>query len=140
MNRAIELHDSEIECATMHGTEVHVRFSVAYVHDSDGKPGIDDGTGWFQRAIFKLKSAELVLPEVKWPLRIYDGSLVVADTTYPNMIPIPLNGGSKIRLTIQGHEKSGNGEWKEFSIVGYEGSVELEGNRESVEVFSRRPT
>lgn len=46
-NRLIELHDSDVLDVTLDGDDVVIAMS-AYVHESEGRPGIDAGTGWTQ--------------------------------------------------------------------------------------------
>ena len=47
-NAAIELHDSSVTAIRMEGSDVVIDLD-AYVHVSEGAPGIDAGTGWTQR-------------------------------------------------------------------------------------------
>jgi hypothetical protein len=53
-NRAIEIHDSEVESLLIDVGQVVLEFSSAYIHQSDGRPAIDAGIGWTQRAVIRV--------------------------------------------------------------------------------------
>jgi hypothetical protein len=44
-NRAFELHDSDVTAVSWVGSELHLEME-AYVHASNGVPGVDGGSGW----------------------------------------------------------------------------------------------
>ena len=100
MNRAIELHDTEVVGITTVGDQVIV-FLDAYVHQSAGRPGRHPGTGWGQAAVllFRRGSLEGDLPES--PVYIKSGSLILGETESPNLIPIPLDHVGPVTLSIR---------------------------------------
>lgn len=55
-NRAVELHDSQVISVRLEGGTCVIELA-AYVHDSDGTPGVDAGTGWTQAAQLTLHGA-----------------------------------------------------------------------------------
>ena len=87
-NRAVELHDSEV--ATIfyfYGVAVLV-FSHAYIHQSEGSPGRDAGSGWWQRAELVIQNAtEIELPEV-WSCEVSDGSLYLDGSSTATCSPV----------------------------------------------------
>jgi hypothetical protein len=50
MNQAIELHDSDLGEVRLSVKGLTIGLAPAYVHRSEGRVGIDPGTGWTQRA------------------------------------------------------------------------------------------
>ena len=47
----VELHDSELAILWYEQNgEAILIFSDLYIHESEGRPGVDEGIGWFQRA------------------------------------------------------------------------------------------
>jgi len=72
-NWAIEIHDSEIDSIAVIGDYVVLNFSSAYIHESEGRPGFDEGSGWTQRTSIVFISRRLRLPlslarHPVWPL------------------------------------------------------------------------
>src|SRR4029077_7988080 len=88
-NRAIEFHDSTFDGLEKDRTNVTLRFSAAYIHESNGKPGLDAGSGWIQEARLHIAGASLSgeIPEL--PRDLWDGSIRLGDELY-QMTPIPL--------------------------------------------------
>jgi len=100
MNSGIELHDSTISRIDQTGSIVEIEFSPAYVHKSEGKPGIDAGTGWVQAARVRFTGASLsgdrpLLPEI-----LSDGSLRVGVHVHANWLPIPLLASEPVELQL----------------------------------------
>jgi hypothetical protein len=48
MNCALELHDSRVDSISIDQRELTLKFSAAYLHVSEGVPGVDAGSGWVQ--------------------------------------------------------------------------------------------
>jgi hypothetical protein len=95
MNSALEFHDSEVRTVVGASGSLQVVFSSAYVHKSEGQPGINDGAGYTQ-------PAELVFSEATWegvsPLcsgRISDGLLVVNGSSM-SLVPLPFSASGKV--------------------------------------------
>src|SRR4051812_39422815 len=57
MNAAIELHDSNVKVTECSNGDFRIEFSGAYVHRSEGVPGVDPGTGHIQPAEIVFSSA-----------------------------------------------------------------------------------
>lgn len=88
MNSALELHDSDVSVVHGVGGTLRVLFSSAYVHRSDGRPGIDPGAGYVQLAeiVFSGASWRGLSPECAGPLS--DGVLTVSGEAR-SLIPLP---------------------------------------------------
>ena len=100
VNSIIELHDSTVaEFATLDGAVI-VHFLPAYLHKSEGRPGVDSGTGWVQEArlIFADASASGISPEL--PCDAIDGELVVGEERHDNEIPVPLEVTAPAQLRL----------------------------------------
>ena len=132
-NRAVELHDSEV--ATIfyfYGAAVLV-FSHAYIHQSEGSPGRDAGSGWWQRAELVIQNAtEVELPEV-WSCEVSDGSLYLDGVEYSNLFPssLPSHESAKIRLQV----RDANGNYSVVEIAGGKAQFTLLGEPQYAEEF-----
>jgi hypothetical protein len=51
MNSLIELHDSRVSNVTRGAGTVTIRFDPPYLHNSEGRPAVDPGTGWIQKHV-----------------------------------------------------------------------------------------
>ena len=102
MNQMIELHDSKIAVIWFDNEAARLIFSHAYIHQSEGEPGLDKGTGWSQRAELVLGEATKIDVPSSWPLTIYDGSIELSGVVHDNQIPIPLmhDGSVKLKLDV----------------------------------------
>jgi len=89
VNTIIEIHDSTIAAIARVGATVVVHFQPAYLHKSEGRPGVDPGTGWVQevRLIFADAAISGDWPEL--PCDVMDGEMTVGGERYPNWIPVP---------------------------------------------------
>jgi hypothetical protein len=54
-SRKIEIHDSELMSFEVSDDHIILELSPAYIHMSDGRPGIDVGTGWIQNAVIRVR-------------------------------------------------------------------------------------
>lgn len=88
MNKSIELHDSKLDAIITVGAEVIVSLSPAYVHSSEGRPGIDAGSGWLQSATLALGEGSLRVMPAQLPTAIAGGFIRLRSEPRDNMIPI----------------------------------------------------
>ena len=125
-NRAIEFHDSTLDSVQVDGTNLTIRFSAAYIHESNGKPGLDAGSGWTQEALIHMKGASVEGTIHELPCNLWDGSLRLGGDLF-EMIPIPLayEGGIEINLEQDG----------KMRITGTHVHLELVGKAIYVEQF-----
>ena len=57
-SRCIEIHDSVLKQISHSETETRLHLS-AYMHQSEGIPGQDPGSGWIQEAVLHLRGAQV---------------------------------------------------------------------------------
>src|SRR5277367_1401136 len=90
VNTVIEIHDSRVVEINGSNGIVAVHFKPAYLHKSEGRPGIDVGTGWSQEAKLFFSKATVGGDFPDWPCDIMDGEIVVDGERHDNLIPVPL--------------------------------------------------
>ena len=90
VNISIELHDSIVAGIMKRTGEVVVHFLPAYLHKSEGRPGIDAGTGWVQEARLNFADGLIggTFPDL--PCVVMEGELVVGVERFNNQVPAPL--------------------------------------------------
>lgn len=119
MQRAIELHDSEVISIHELETAVIVRLDV-YIHASPARPGIDRGTGWTQEAVLVLERACVDERPSDDELRISDGALTDGPRLHDNLVPLPFATSQPVTVTFSGAEGrlSARGENGELFLLG----------------------
>lgn len=131
--RVIEIHDSALDRITLEGGVAVLHFPQVYIHSSEGRPGIDAGSGWTQEAVIRIGNAHI---DGKFSQErrdagshhLSDGSLRIDGTVSDNLIPIPLDVQGDIELTLEC--------WGEVVRVhGNSARLELMGTAEYVEEF-----
>lgn len=134
-NRAIEIHDSELQNITFDGCDVVLHFRV-YIHASEGRPAIDKGTGWTQGAILRFGNGRVEGSFSEESRAAYQGVYLLSDGTLTingqiseSLIPIPLQVDGDVQLELQrwGHV---------VRVFGSSAQLELLGEPEYVEEFS----
>ena len=88
MNSALEFHDSEVASVHRMGDTLCVRFSAAYVHRSQGRPGFDAGAGYAQSLELRFQQAEWSGDLPSCLGRLSDGRLRDGDDTL-SLVPLP---------------------------------------------------
>ncbi len=100
-NSSIELHDSDIEEIKVNKDEIRVIFGLVILHVSDGRPGIDAGDVYVQKAELLFEGdCDLRGNINEYPVLISDGTLQINELILENEIPVPLNRSGKVRLAI----------------------------------------
>jgi hypothetical protein len=100
-NRAIEIHDSVVDALSLDNGDAVLHFSHLYIHESEGVPGIDAGTGWSQEGNLTISNAVVEGSFSEWPADLHKGQIAVDGTVYENEIPISLNVVGRIELRLQ---------------------------------------
>jgi hypothetical protein len=100
MNSSIEIHDTEIAEIRCFDTGVTIRFAHAYVHRSEGRPGVDAGTGWSQEAELFVSEAILIGKVPPLPCLLTGGTLEIGSRSHENMIPLPLDSQESVTITL----------------------------------------
>ncbi len=89
-NLAIELHDSTLHAVRLEASDA-VLETTPYVHASAGRPGVDSGDGWFQRAEIVLSEATLEQHGPTEPLQVEDGTITVEGERFDNLVRLPFD-------------------------------------------------
>lgn len=127
-NRAIEIHDSVLEALTLENGDAILHFSHLYIHEAEGRVGIDPGSGWGQQGKLTISQATVSGSFSEWPADLHDGHVVVDGILYENVIPILLDVGGEIELQLQS--------WSEVMRINGKGAkLELIGEPEYLEEF-----
>ncbi|HKW61950.1 MAG TPA: hypothetical protein VJN89_05340 [Candidatus Acidoferrum sp.] len=127
-NRAIEIHDSTLDHFIVHDGLLELHFSSAYIHYSEGRPGIDAGKGWTQEARLLVKDRVIRSSFSSLPRDLEDGFIKTDEEVSDDLIPIPLNYNGSVEVRL---ESSG----EILSVVGTQATLELFGEPSYVEEF-----
>jgi hypothetical protein len=130
-NLAIEIHDAVLASVAFSQGEAQLQFSAVYIHQSDGVPLRDAGSGWVQRAVLRIHDAKVEGAFSEFPVDLSDGQIRMGQMVLDNEIPVPLrhNGAFELRLQPK---------WKGQGVVSFTGTgaeLELLGEPEYVEEF-----
>ena len=126
-NRAMEFHDSTFDGVEREGAGLALRFSAAYIHQSEGKPGVDAGSGWVQELRLHISDASLSGEILDLPCDLWDGSIQLDDKRFDNCVPIPLDYRGRIEVNL---ERDGK-----LTVIGSRLRVEVLGQPKYVEEF-----
>ena len=74
-NRAIEIHDSVLADVSFSQGEAQLHFSSVYIHQSEGVPGRDAGSGWVQKAVLRIYDARVKGAFSEFPVDLGDGQI-----------------------------------------------------------------
>jgi hypothetical protein len=125
-NRAIEFHDSTFAGLEKDGPNVTLRFSAVYIHESNGKPGFDAGSGWVQEARLHIAGASLSGEITELPCNLWDGSIRLGGELF-QMVPIPLDYKGAVEINLEQDGK--------IRVVGTYARLELVGEPKFIEEF-----
>ena len=89
-NRAIEIHDSVLASVSFSQGDAQLYFSSVYIHQSEGVPGRDPGSGWVQRAVLRIRDAKMEGTFSEFPVDLTDGQTRMGQNILDNEIPVPL--------------------------------------------------
>lgn len=134
-NREIEIHDSELDRITFEGSDALLHFPSVYIHASEGRPGVDAGTGWGQKAVLRIGNARVEGSFSDESRAAYggvhslsDGALIVDGCVHDNGIPIPLDVHGDVELTLE--------YWGDVvRVSGNSARLDLVGSPEYIEEF-----
>jgi len=135
LNRAVELHDSDLGSAITHESLLELRLDPAYVHQSEGRPGIDRGTGWIQTLLVRVAGFSLEEPIPSLPQAIANGSLEIGPRKFDNAIPLPFRSEGPVHLRLL---LADSGRW--FVVSGVSIEVEEVDEPRYVEQFFPDPS
>ena len=128
LHRMIELHDTTVVAIAEVGEQIVVMLR-AYVHQSEGRPGWDAGSGWAQAAALTFAYASVggEIPDL--PADVMEGDLIVDGEIQSNSIPIPFDHRGSISLVIQLNDSN------TIEIKGTQATLTLLGDPVYIEVF-----
>ena len=127
-NRTIEIHDSVLAKVSFVKSEAQLHFSPVYIHQSEGVPGVDVGTGWVQEAILHIFDANVEGSFSEFPVDLTNGQTQIGQRFFDNEIPVPLKHKGPFALRLDAI-------WKR-EVMTFNGSgadLELLGEAEYVE-------
>ena len=130
-NRSIEIHDSVLTAISLSEGEAQLHFSSVYIHQSEGVPGRDVGTGWVQKAILRIHDARVDGAFSEFPVDLSTGQIRMGENSLDNEIPLPLRYEGAFELRLQAM-------WQGQVTVAFKGTgaeLELLGEPEYVEEF-----
>ena len=100
MKREIEFHDSTLKEIKVANDEAILSFDEAYVHHSEGTPGISKGTGWAQKIeLVCLGVTVIELPD-DLPNDISDGFFIIDGIKSVNMMKLPFQTNREMELVL----------------------------------------
>jgi hypothetical protein len=99
VNRGVEFHDSDVQRIEAVHDSVLLVLDPAYVHVSQGRPGVDSGEG-------HLQLVELVFGGASWEGKLSrlsgqlsDGELMINGETF-SLLPLPFHANGEIAATL----------------------------------------
>jgi hypothetical protein len=125
-NRAIEFHDSTFDSLEKDGANVILRFSAAYIHESNGEPGVDAGSGWVQEALLHVVGASVNGEILELPSDLSDGDMRLGGDLF-QMVPIPLDYKGTVEINLEENGK--------IRVAGTGVRLELVGEPKYIEEF-----
>jgi len=100
MKTAIELHDSECVSIVRDPSGDGVVVLNAYVHRYEGEFGRMPHEGGEQRIRIAIGSMTVVSETGPLPSTIYDSSLIVGESIFDNLVPLPAKHAGSVNLTM----------------------------------------
>jgi len=125
-NRAIEFHDSTFDGLERDGANVTLRFCAAYIHESNGEPGRDAGSGWIQEVRLHVVGASVSGEVLELPCDLWGGNIGLGSDLF-QMVPIPLDYKGTVEINLEQNGK--------IRVVGTGVRLELVGEPTYVEEF-----
>ena len=127
---ALEFHDSEVSSVKAVDGGIRVFFAAAYVHRSNGTPGVNSVRGYAPAVELHLeKAATFTCTLHECVGRLSDGELKMGDSLV-SLVPLPFEGSGMVTLNLQ----FSNG--TEFSAKGGSVHVFQTGSSRFVENFA----
>lgn len=111
---------------------VEIALRPAYVHQSVGRPGVDDGIGLVQNVVISIEEGSVTGNLGELPSDIFDGEFDVSQHAFPNMIPLPCDVAGSVTLTLFLSPDN-----RKLVIFGKRITVRLDGQASYVEEFRR---
>jgi len=130
-NQCIEIHDCVLDRILTSNGVTELYFASVDVHQSQGKPGVDPGIGWFQEAILRIFDVQAPPALPKLPIDLPNGQTVLGERISDNEIPLPLDYRGKFELRLNPAQNPG----EILLFVGSGAEITLLGEPEEAENF-----
>jgi len=132
LNAGIELHDSVLAEISRLESTVEIALRPAYVHQSVGQPGVDDGIGLVQNVAISVEKGSVTGDVGELPSDIFEGEIEVGQQAFPNMIALPCDVAGSATLTLFLSPDN-----RKLVIHGRRITIRLDGQASYVEEFRR---
>ena len=107
--RAVALQESKLLAWKLDGQRLTVRLD-AYIHVSQGQPGVDAGTAWEQAVELVLEAAAIDQAPAAAPLWLLEATVALgaapgaplADGSSTALLALPLEHAGQVRLSLAG--------------------------------------
>ncbi len=129
MNRMVEIHDSTFAGIEAVGPDVVVRLAPAYVHHSEGRPGVDPGSVWLQDVDLIIRQAAIESSPSRFPGWLSEGILSIGEAIWENVIPLPLTAPGVVSFSAD------TGEGETLVVRGMDAEALPRGEPRYVEPF-----
>ena len=90
----LEFHDTHLASITFEGRDAVLLLRPGYIHRSEGRPGVDEGSGWLQDLDLIILDATCSgVPDDTFfePADIADGTLAIDQVIWENLLPLPFS-------------------------------------------------
>ena len=131
LNAAIELHDSVVAEISRVGSTMEIALR-AYIHQSAGQPGIDDGIELLQNIVISIEGGSVTGDVGELPSDIFDGKLEVGEQAFRNIIALPCDFSGPLTLTLFLSPDN-----RKLVTLGKRVSIRLDGPASYVQKFRR---
>src|SRR5688500_3809958 len=125
MNSAIELHDYDVEAIERRDSDgcVMISFRITFLHESEGRPGVDAGSQWGRAAQFVIRDGSIqgALPNFDDDSYLSSGWVELGGDRHRNVVPLPLDYDGPVTvylLFILGEEVTISGDGLAVHLLG----------------------
>src|ERR1700678_3228416 len=100
MNVAIEMHDSKCLAVEVDRSGNGFVLLDAYVHRTEGEPGVAPGEGGVQRIRITVDFMRVNGEVGSLPADIFEGSLTIGTSIQNNMVPFPASYSDAVSVSM----------------------------------------
>jgi hypothetical protein len=96
LKAALEFHGSDVVELRKSDATLNMIFEPAYVHRSEGRPGIDSGSGFLQPAEIVFAGAQAAEKDGPCTGAIAEGLITVGGKRFDSVFPLPFDAKGKV--------------------------------------------
>jgi hypothetical protein len=100
MNEAYEFHDSTLSAINCDRGDCLIDLIPAYLHRSNGIPGVNAGQGFWQDVRIRIGGINEVPKLPLLPLSLHDGTVWFTGVSHQNVFPAGLSLRQKITVSL----------------------------------------